>query len=209
MPPFEQERRRRRSSAGPIIGVIALILIAGVGYYLFAGGKTKPAPEQQPETPQVVDDRADYASSTMRIAFKYPKTFTLNESYANLSVNPNKPIGGVKLTMSAASGTPLLPDTGISFEQLPRAKSCTGDIYLAANVKAVPYTDGTALYSVATSSSSDATSRTEEVVFAVASSSPCIAVRYFIHTAASSSAPFDRTALISEFDKIRQSLVMQ
>lgn len=195
------------------MGVIALVLIVGGGYY--AWQSRSKAPAETPVTPQVpVDERISYASSTMGISLKYPRGFTLNDSYSNISVNPKKPIQGVKLTIPSeiVSGTNLAMDTGISIEQLPRANNCSGDIYLAANVRGTKVIDGSATYSVATSSTATAGDLVEEIVYAIASSSPCTAVRYFLHSTnavSTSTQAFDRAALLLEFDKIRQSLVLQ
>lgn len=199
------------------MGVIALVLVAGGGYYAWQSMSEAPVVEA-PVTPVVpVDNRATFASSTMRIAFKYPSGFTLNDSFSNISVNPKKPISGVKLTLpiEMATGTNLSADSGISIEQLPRANNCSGDIYLAANVRPKKIVEGAVTYSLATSSEGAAGNLYEEWVYAVASSSPCTAVRYFFHStqvanyATGTIRQFDRAALLLEFDKIRQSLVLQ
>lgn len=153
----------------------------------------------------------------MKIALKYPKGFITDDSYANISVNPKKPIGGVKFTLplEMATGTNLAADTGISIEQLPRANNCTGDIYLAANVRPTIVIEGINRYSLATSSDAGAGNVYEEWVYAIASSSPCTAVRYFLHSTQLANysegtvREFDKAALLLEFDKIRQSLILQ
>ena len=78
-------------------------------------------------------------SSTPEFTIKYPKSFTLNASYAYDAFGPKKLINGVKFTIpdSMATGTNLSSsDTGVSVEWLPNAHSCTGDIFVQANVKA-------------------------------------------------------------------------
>ncbi len=157
-----------------------------------------------------------YASSTMGISIKYPKDYTLNESYSNESVNPKKPIRGMSLTIPAtmATGTNLSSDTKISVEQLPNAKKCTGDIFIAANVKAHSMSDNGVDYSVATSSDAAAGNRYEESVYALANSKPCTAVRYLVHYGVYENYPagtitqFDSAALMNAFDTIRRSLVL-
>src|SRR3989344_7177977 len=108
-----------------IIGGIVLIVIAVGGFYVW---KTLPD-NTTPATPVVVEDtRLTYASSTLGISLKYPRDFTVDSTYAYTGF-PKKPILGVKFTIpgSMATGTNLSSDTGISVEQLPRAKNCTGD----------------------------------------------------------------------------------
>lgn len=197
-------------------GIVVLGLLIG-GYFAWQSlSATPPAEEPVVETPVVADTTTTYASSTLGLTVKYPKDYLLNESFTNTTVNPQKPISGVKFTvpLTMATGTNLSADSGVSIEWLPRAKSCTGDIYLAANVKPTTLADGSATYSVATSSDAGAGNLYEEIVYAIPSSTPCMAVRYFIHSTQIANYPagtvraFDRAALISDFDKIRRSLVL-
>ena len=68
-------------------------------------------------------------------------------------------------------------------------------------------------YTVATSSDAGAGNRYKTTVFVVDATSPCIAVRYFIHYSAienfdpsSGVKPFDRRRLLAAFDAIRDTL---
>lgn len=160
--------------------------------------------------------RSTYTSSTMGVSFKYPKSYTLDQQYQYLGF-PSKPISGVKVIIpeTVATGTNLsMQDTGVSVEQLPRAITCSGDIYVVPNVRATTITENGVTYSVATTSEAAVGNRYEEMVYAIAGSKPCTAVRYFIHYSAIENFPdgsvreFDRTALLAEFDKIRASLTL-
>lgn len=159
--------------------------------------------------------RTTYNSIENGITVKYPRTYSLNEAYQYMGV-PNKPIDGVKLTIPTdmATGTNLSMDTGISIEQLPRAISCTGDIFVLDNVKANAVTENGVVYSVATTSDAGAGNRYEETVYAIEGSKPCTAVRYFIHYSAIENfgpgavREFDRAALLADFDKIRASVIV-
>ncbi|MEK7600989.1 MAG: hypothetical protein AAB480_00450 [Patescibacteria group bacterium] len=197
-----------------IIGAILIILVLGGGYYLLKAKGTGSAP-----TPTVQQPATDtYATSTFSIT--YPAGYTADASYIYDQVNPKKPISGVKFTIpgSMATGTNLSSDTYLSVEWLPRAKKCTGDIYLAANVHPHSETFASTTYSVATSSGAAAGNIYEESVYALQGSSPCIAVRYFIHSGNIVNYPaqgepgavreFDRAALLSAFDTIRASLLL-
>ena len=198
----------------PFIIGAALILLAGGGYYAWTLYSETQTPVAEPvvETP-VIERNVQYASTTMKFSLAYPAAFTLQESYAYTRVSPTKPIVGVKFLVPASftEGTNLAPDSGVSVEQLPRAKVCTGDIFVKANVRTREVPVGTLTLSVATSTESIGADTFEEMVFAVASSSPCIAMRYFIHTTAvgTSTTAFDRSLLVAEFDKISQSLSTQ
>ncbi len=200
------------------IAVILLILVGSVGYYFVKGGKPVSQPavqEQQPgqQPPQMAT--STYATSTFSVV--YPQDFTVDESYANTSVNPKKPIHGVKFTipMDMATGTNLSPDTYISIESLPHAKKCTGDIYISANVHPTDLNDSNGVvYSVATTTGAAAGNIYEELVYAIADSNPCIAVRYYIHSGnidnypAGSVQEFDHQKLIDAFDTIRHAITV-
>ena len=200
-----------------IVGVVAVVLLAIIGYYTwqaYGSGGQAPLPEPSPE--EVV--MAKYATSTFSI--EYPNTFSVNDAYAYEGV-PNKPISGVKFTVPSTmtTGTNLASDSGVSVEWLPRASTCTGDIYVLQNVKAFDMTVGTTTYSVATTTEGAAGNIYEELVYAIPGSSPCTAVRYFIHSSnyqnyfpeegePAEIKEFDRAALLKTFDSIRNSLVL-
>ncbi|TSC85587.1 MAG: hypothetical protein G01um10148_973 [Parcubacteria group bacterium Gr01-1014_8] len=200
-----------------LIAGVVVVLVAIAGLFLWQTYLKKPeaAPVTLPEEVKPVQTTDTYASSTLGISITYPKGYTVNEAYAYDQVSPTKLIHGVKFVVpeTAFAGTNLsVSDTGVSIEWLPRAKKCTGDIYLPGNVVALSFADGGTAYSVATSSGAAAGNFYEEKVYAIASSSPCTAVRYFLHSsnignyATGTAHEFDRAALLSDFDKIRQSL---
>ena len=155
-------------------------------------------------------------SSTPAFTIKYPKAYTLNSTYAYTAFGPKKPISGVQFVIPAtmATGTNLSSDTGVSVEWLPNARNCTGDIFVEANVKAHSFNDNGVQYSVATTTGAAAGNLYEEQVYALVGSKPCTAVRYFIHSSQIANYPpgtvsaFDESALLQQFDKIRQSLVL-
>jgi membrane-bound inhibitor of C-type lysozyme len=160
------------------------------------------------------EPRSTYASSTMGISIKYPKSSTLGVTYQYTGF-PKKPIVGVKILIpdTMATGTNLASaDTGVSVEQLPRAKNCTADIFINANVKAVSLVDDGVAYSVASSTDAAVGNRYEEIVYALSGTKPCTAVRYYLHyMAIENFAPgvareFDRAAVLAGFDAIRSSL---
>jgi hypothetical protein len=197
-----------------IAGLVVVALLAGGGFFLWKQNVDKATPPTPPqdELPRGPQLNA-YASSTLGYSLKYPDGFTLNEAY-RYEFNDEKSIAGVKLTipMSMATGTNLAADSGVSLEQLPRAQKCTGDIFLRADVRASLVTEGGVAYSVASSSDSGAGNMYEEIVYALPSSSPCTALRYFIHsTSLSNYEPgmvraFDKSNLLKEFNALRASL---
>jgi hypothetical protein len=174
-----------------------------------AGGNSEPVATTTPDT---TNTWSRYATSTFSI--EYPAGYTVNAAYAYTEFGPTKPIAGVSFTIPAAmaTGTNLSADTYLSVEQLPRAKNCTGDIYVKEDVWAERKTIGGMEYSVATSSGAAAGNLYEDMIFAIPGSNPCTAVRYRIHSTNPANyepgaiREFDRAALLKEFDEIRKTL---
>jgi len=195
------------------IGAIIVILILISGYYTWQTFGTAAPPSYSPEdTPSM----NTYATSTFSIT--YPSTYAVDDTYAYDQFE-GKPIAGLKFSVPLAmtEGTNLSSDSGVSVEWLPRAKNCTGDIYIPANAKAFELTVGTTTYSVATTSGAAAGNIYEEEVYAIKGSSPCTAVRYYIHSGNIMNYPqagegavseFDRAALTRAFDEIHSSLIL-
>ncbi|PIR83916.1 hypothetical protein COU18_00675 [Candidatus Kaiserbacteria bacterium CG10_big_fil_rev_8_21_14_0_10_51_14] len=196
-----------------IIGAVVIILVAAGGVFVW-----KTLPSAQPSeaivpTPEV-PTTSTYATTTYSVS--YSRDFTLDSAHTYEGVSPTKPIYGVRFTIpiAMATGTNLSSDTYLSVEQLPRAQNCTGDIYLLANVKANTLTENGVDYSLASSTEGAAGNRYEEMVYALADSKPCTAVRYFIHStsignyATGTVREFDRVALLAAFDTIRASIVL-
>lgn len=191
-----------------VIGIIIIIILAASGAYLLSRGKTAP----QNNAP-VVQQAATSTYATTTFSVVYPADFMVDEAYAYQGV-PNKPVPGVKFVIpgTMATGTNLSSDSGVSIESLPRAKKCTGDIYFYDNVRAESVNINGVVYSVASTTGAGAGNVYEETVYALSGSSPCTAVRYFIHYGnignyePGAVREFDRTALLAEFDKIRDSL---
>lgn len=187
--------------------VIFAVLVVGWAYYarILVPQEPRALPQQN----------STYSYSTSTFSIQYPSDFTVDESYTYKGV-PRKPIAGVKLIVSSAvaTGTNLAADSGVSVEWLPRAKNCTGDIFLYKNVRASELSTASTTYSVATTSEGALGNFYEEHIYAIGGSRPCTAVRYFIHSANTGAflldtvRKFDRAALLEQFDKIRDSLVL-
>ncbi|MDO8481707.1 MAG: hypothetical protein Q7S75_01320 [bacterium] len=199
-----------------VIGAVLVILVIAIGNYVLSRQSTKEG-EQAAQTTQTTQPTTNnYSTSTFSVS--YPSNFTADDSYAYDQISPKKLIHGVKFTIpgSMATGTNLSAyDTGVSVEELPRAQHCTGDIYLLADAKAFTLNENGVEYSVATSSGVAAGNLYEETVYALATSSPCTAVRYFIHSAnignyePGAVREFDPQILLNVFNRIRQSLVLK
>lgn len=156
-----------------------------------------------------------FATSTLGISFRFPQGYTFDPGYTYTALGPGKTIKGVKVTIPAAAttGTNLSKDTYVSVEEIPSATTCSANLFLDQG-KVATFSDSGVDYSVATTSGAGAGNLYDEAVFAIPGSSPCTAVRYFIHSTQVANYPagtvtaFDRAGVINEFDNIRRSLVL-
>jgi membrane-bound inhibitor of C-type lysozyme len=157
-----------------------------------------------------------YTSSTMNFSIRLPQGYMPDDSYQYQELGPGESIAGVKFTIPAslAQGTNLSPDTYLSVEELPKAQQCTATAFFGPGITAQTVTDGDTTYSVASSSGAAAGNRYDETVYALPGTSPCVAVRYFIHYGVLDNYPpgavqgFDENAILTEFDAIRQTLTL-
>jgi hypothetical protein len=198
-----------------IIFLVVAVAIVGAGAFVWiTWPKDGPEPVvQEPVVQEPEPTTKSYTSSALGYSIAYPLDFTLVEDHV-YAFSSTKNIEGFRVGVPAdmATGTNLSADTYVSVEQLPNARLCTGDIFLKANVKANNVTEAGVTYSVASSSEGAAGNRYDEVVYALKDSTPCTAVRYFIHSTAIGNYPvgsvteFSREALMNEFDQIRRSL---
>lgn len=164
------------------------------------------------------DNWSVFASSTLGFSIKYPAGFTPDTPYIYSELGPGKNISGVKFTIPAtmATGTNLGSDSYVSVEQIPNDQTCTADQFLQLNPgdKVQTITDSGTTYSVASSTGAGAGNRYEEWAWAIPGTSPCLAVRYFIHYGVLENYPpgmvqqFNEAALLQQFDAIRESLVI-
>lgn len=199
-----------------IIGIVVVIVIAASGLLIWQSSKSTPEPVvETPQPEPVVQLPVTHTYATTSFSIVYPDGYTEDAAYAYQGV-PKKPIPGIKFVIPAtmATGTNLSADSGVSVESLPRAKACTGDIYIYQNVKAEDVTVGSRVWSVASTSDAGAGNLYQEIVYALKDSKPCLAVRYMIHsTNIANYTPgavqeFSRDALLVDFDKIRDSITL-
>lgn len=166
-------------------------------------------------TPQ--DDTTTYSYPPLGFSIKYPKSYSLNQSYQYQGL-VNEEIPGIKITVPASmtEGTNLSSDSGLSVEYIPNTgSSCSASLFLYGNPAATEMNDGGITYSVATATGAGAGNLYEEQVYALAGQDPCIAVRYFIHSTQLANYPegthvaYDRATLLAQFDAVRRSLTLK
>ncbi|HET8581199.1 MAG TPA: MliC family protein [Candidatus Paceibacterota bacterium] len=160
------------------------------------------------------------ATTTGGWSIRYPSGWTPDPSYAYTGMGPSTAIPGVKFTIPAsmATGTNLGSDTYLSVEQRPdiAVADCDASAFLdqgAIMGTSTKEVNGTT-YSVASSTGAGAGNRYQETVYALPGTNPCTAVRYFVHYGVIENYPagavtqYDAQALASQFDQIRDSLVI-
>jgi membrane-bound inhibitor of C-type lysozyme len=168
------------------------------------------------DSTQPADDTTTYSYPPLGFSIKYPKTYSLNESYQYQGLATEQ-IPGIKVSVPSTltEGTNLSSDSGVSVEYLPNATVCSASLFLYGNPKASNVQDGGITYSVASTTDAGAGNRYEEIVYALAGANPCIAVRYFIHSTVLENYPagtrtaYDRAALLAQFDAVRHSLTLK
>lgn len=216
---------------------VLLLLVGGVWYWSLGQSPTvvvvtpTPAPATTttptPEPTPVPPPSGVYHDATLGFTITLPTPlasttnsalYHVDNAYSYTAMGPGKAIAGVKFTIpgSMASGTNLSSDTYISVEHLALGKVCDATTFLgASSVKSQPFSDGGTKYTVATSTDAAAGNRYEEYVYALASTSPCMAVRYFVHYGAIENYPagavkaFNKAALLAVFDQIRSTLELR
>jgi membrane-bound inhibitor of C-type lysozyme len=161
-----------------------------------------------------------YSNAGSGFSVRYPEGYAVNTEYKYQSLGPGKDIYGVKFTIPAslAEGKNLSSfDTGVSIEAILAVDDCRADLFLShQEIESQRITDSTNVeYTVAFSNEGAAGNRYEERVWALTGTNPCVGVRYFIHSTnienyePGTIEQFDPRDFLEDFDKIRQSLVVE
>jgi hypothetical protein len=185
-----------------IMGILARIGIVAAVLGPAACGAAAPAGWQT------------YADPRLGYSISYPQAWKLEPNFVSVSLGPDHEIKGIAFAIpeGLTLGTNLSSsNTEISVESIAGA-NCGPPQFLdpARNIHKLS-ADGRK-YSVATSEDAGAGNRYETMLFVVDGTSPCIAVRYLIHSTNIANydpgtiKPFDRAKLIKQFDDIRATL---
>jgi hypothetical protein len=154
-----------------------------------------------------------HTDATLGYRISYPAGWTIDTGYVFSGLGPGTEIKGVAFTIPAGmtTGTNLASDSKLSVESLPGANCMPAQFVDPADDVHTLHADGRT-YVAATSQDAGAGNRYETDLFIVQGTSPCIAVRYFIHSAAIGNfdpgtvTAFDHAKLIAAFDRIRATL---
>jgi membrane-bound inhibitor of C-type lysozyme len=158
-----------------------------------------------------------YHDGAVGFTVRYPSDFLLDVKYIYNS-GQKMAIPGVKFTIPEimATGTNLSVDSYVSVEHVA-AEICDAmafsDHAMVATSTTVMVGDVT--YSFASSTDAGAGNRYEESVYVLPTVNQCLALRYFVHYGAIENydagtiKTFDRAALLSVFDRVRDSVVFE
>lgn len=164
-----------------------------------------------------VDSKAGFSLRLPNTDISHQDGYLANNAYQYRALGAGKEISGVNFSIPAsmARGTNLSQDTYVSVEWLPGLHECSASSFFGGKgVVNLSLTENNTAYSFASMTDAGAGNRYEEMVYAILGTSPCVAMRYFIHyTAIGNHEPgtvkeFDKGALLALFDQIRHSLVI-
>ncbi len=212
-----------------IVWVLVVLIVVAGGVWYWSANRSEDGVPQPPATQPVVVAPASYTTykdDTLGYSITFPVAlssttndafYRVESGYAYTGMGAEAAIPGVKFTIPRVmtAGTNLSPDSYLSVEHLALGQACDAIAFLGGpDVTSQTVREGSRTYSLATSSEAAAGNRYDEYVYTVLDSSPCIAVRYFVHYSAIENYPegtvkeFNKNALISTFDQIRKTLVL-
>lgn len=157
-----------------------------------------------------------YSDNRLGWSIAYPAGWKVDPNYVSSSLGPDHEIKGVSFAIpdSVQPGTNLSHnDTAISIESLPGADCKPAQFVDPAEHVHKVKADGRT-YTAADSGDAGAGNRYETQIFMIDGTSPCLAVRYFIHYAAIENfdpgtiKAFNEKKLIALFDRIRATLTL-
>jgi len=201
---------RMSKSAVWIFVSVAVIAVAALVYAFLnletAGGMPGGA-VPDPAWKAYIDEGGGYT-------LFYPTAYQIDTSYSYEGMGHGKDIPGVSFRVpeSLTRGTNLSRDSYLSIERLAGSDECSALRFTAASTTESTLTEAGKRYSVVRTIEGAAGNVYEEQVYALPGSSPCTAVRYVVYSTnirnydAGEVIEFDRGALLSAFDTMRQSL---
>jgi hypothetical protein len=155
-----------------------------------------------------------YASQELGYSISYPPDWRFAPNYIYAGFGPDHEIHGVafQIPQSLTKGTNLSPNlTSLSMESVP-GNTCKAARFIPNPSDRKTIREGGQTWSTATASEGAAGNYYETMVFALPGRSPCLAVRYSIHSTnignydPDTVRSFDRAGLIKMFGAIRSTL---
>ena len=159
-----------------------------------------------------------YTSASPAYTISYPPGWRVHTDYQYEGMGAGRKIAGVafQIPVSRTALTNLSDtSTQVSVESVPGSGECRAARFLpdVRDDVARELTDGGHRWSVATAEDAGAGNLYTTIVYALLDHSPCLAVRYVIHstnilnfTVGGAVTAFDGNALLADFDEIRHTL---
>jgi hypothetical protein len=158
-----------------------------------------------------------YTDPRLGFSIAYPPGWTVDTHHESVARGPDYPIPGVAFHIppAMAAGTNLSPDqTFIAVESQP-GRDCKAAVFLDPVEDAHKLKADRRTYTAATSGDAGAGNLYETWLFAIDGTSPCIALRYFVHSTnignydPGTVKAFDEKKLMATFDAIRATLKLK
>lgn len=155
-----------------------------------------------------------YTDPKIGFTIAYPPGWTVNTHHESVSRGPDYPIPGVSFQIppAMAAGTNLSPDQTFIAVESQTGRNCKAAQFLDPVENEHSLKADGRIYDAASSGDAGAGNLYETRLFVIVGTSPCIAVRYFIHSTNISNydpgtvKAFDEKKLIAAFDAIRATL---
>jgi len=157
-----------------------------------------------------------YTNMALGYSLSYPRGWRVDPKYMYVGFGPDYPIEGVafEIPPAMAKGTNLSSHlTNVSVETRQARGPCDARRFIPDPADMRDVREFGRVWSVATTSDAGAGNFYDITVFVLKGSSPCLAVRYFIHSTnignydPGTVRKFDRAALMRVFDRVRRTLV--
>jgi hypothetical protein len=161
-----------------------------------------------------------YTSASPPYTISYPPGWRVHTDYQYEGMGAGRKIAGVafQIPVSRTALTNLSDtSTQVSVESVPPGNgvACSAARFLPDVQDARELTDAGHRWSVATAEDAGAGNLYTTIVYALLDHSPCLAVRYVIHstnilnyTVGGAVTAFDDNALLADFDEIRRTLAV-
>jgi hypothetical protein len=204
--------------AVPTAARIDFALGSLIGVCLFAlascGGDSShatPKPGAQPPA-----GWRTFGDARMRFSIAYPEDWTVDSNYVYPMRIEGRELHGVSFSVPEAmrAHTNLAADTRLSVESVSGVTVCEARRFVDTPENELTENDNGHTWSVADAGDAGAGNFYDETVYALEGSSPCLAIRYFIHSTNIANydpgavKQFDRGALVTMFGRIRSTLAL-
>ncbi len=156
-----------------------------------------------------------YSDPGWGFSLQVPADYQFDNLY-RYTLLPGKEIEGISFSVPSVFtvGTNLSLDSKISIEIFPGIFTCSTTVFFSGTTTETLVNENGVDYFVSHRKGAAAGNIYEETVYALSDQTPCVGVRYFIHSSniqnyePGTRQEFNREHLLKEFDAIRHSLIL-